>query len=561
MSDLLLGTAATGGEGAVQVSVSADARKRTHMMVLGSPGRGKSKLLQHAVQNDIWRRQGVCVLDIHGTLYEDVKRWCSYHFFLNRNIVSLDPSRGEYVKGFNPFLARPGVAVDVQVAGMVQALLRVWGAENSNETPTLDRVLRLIFTAMIVRTIPLHDAFHLINFGESGLRAEVIAAFDEPVIKAAWQQIHSLKKAGEWRAEVLSTENRLFRLVSSPTIRRFMGVVDRSFALDCLDVMNRGDVLLVNLKESSNLSEENAKAFAALLINDLFKSAIMFRDRDTLGSDPLPFYVYLDEWQNFVTPDIKKILAQARKFGLLLVLANQDLAQIREAFSSEFVDTLMTCCGIKACFGGLNRADAIRVAQEITAGQIDLAETKYVNRATRFRPVYGRDKVYGTSTMAARSGGSNYAQFDEYLGFPAVGTVAAKSNARGDSIADIPMFTPQEFSEESGTPYTLEEQLWRWSDRLQELPQRHFVAKVPGCAAQSLIVPLVKDHFVRRAVIDEFEDAIARQVSAKRPEEVDQILSAQRHFQSPEPRVERTHEDHREELVAAASSDPESPWN
>jgi hypothetical protein len=518
---------APAGDGALVHLQPAD-RRKSHMLVVGSPGSGKSKFLEHLLRHDISHGNGVCVLDIHGTLYQDVKRWCAANYSLTRGITLLDPSTGEYVKGFNPFRPRADIAVDVQVGSMVQALLRVWGAENSNETPTLDRVLRLLFSAMVVRSIPLHEAFHLINFRESKFREEVISGFDEPVIQGAWRQLQSLTKAGEWRSEVLSTENRLFRLVSSPTIRRFMGITDPGFNLDCREIMDRGQVLLVNLKESPHLSEENAKAFAALLVNDLFKTAIMFRDRDTLGHDPHPFFLYMDEWQNVVTPDIQKILAQARKFGLLLVLANQDLAQIRKAFSPEFVDTLMTCCPIKACFGGLNHEDATRMVKEMLAGQIDLNETKYEIEATKFRPEYDRDNVYGDSTFAGIGDTAMYGQFQQLAGLPAARTGASKSEGKGKSVANIPIYRPVEFKEiTSRTTYSLEEQFLRWSARLMEQPQRHCFVKLPGQKTQSLLVPLVEDKFVYDGTVSEYEAELAAKTGACRPEEVERMLAEQ----------------------------------
>lgn len=496
------------------------------MLALGSPGSGKSKFLEHLIRSDLEARRGLCLIDIHGSLYQDVKRWCAYRFYLTRGVILLDPSSGAHVKGFNPFRARRDVAVDVQVSGMVQALLRVWGAENSNDTPTLDRVLRLLFTAMVVRGIPLHEAFSLISFTEHEFREDVISSFTEPVIRAAWGQLQSLRKIGEWRAEVLSTENRLFRLVSSPTICRFMGSSDDDFNLDCAQVMERQGALLVNLKESPTLSEDNAKAFAALLVNDLFKSAIMFRDADAHRRPVSPFYLYLDEWQTIVTPDIKKILAQARKFGLILVLANQDLAQLREAFTPEFVETLMTCCQAKACFGGLNRDDALRMAREMMGHQIDFAEAKDEITATKFRPRYGRDKVYGDTQIAGIGDAAAYAPFDQMIGFPALRTSATKTKAKGQQVSDVPIFIPEEFTETTSRAYyTLEEQLWRWADRFIELPQRECFLKLPRARAVRLTVPLVNSQILSEAKITFYETQVAKYEGARSVEEVDRMLS------------------------------------
>jgi hypothetical protein len=551
------------------VTLDEDERRKTHMLVVGSPGSGKSKFLEWLIRRDIGNRQGLCLLDIHGSLYQDVKRWLSYNYYLTRDVILLDPSDGEHVKGFNPFRSKKGVEIDVQVEGMVQALLRVWGAENTQETPTLDRVSTLVFTAMVAREIPIYDAFHLIDFDQRRVREDVISSFSEPVIRAAWQQVQNLKRAGEWRDEVLSMENRLFKLARSKAIKRFMGVLDGSFNLDLLDIMNKGKILLVNLKESRNFHEENAKAFAALLLNDLFKTSIMFRDRDQLGYDPVPFYVYLDEWQNFVTPDIKKILAQARKFGMLLVLANQDLSQIEEAFSEGFVNTLMTCTQVKACFGGLNRRDAKRMSEEMLVNQIDLNEKNYEIESTKFWPTYQRDKVYTKSTFgtesvaytSARASGTGHGDgladsiSSQYVWTPngwitaqpvATTTTSARSGlatettseseaftygkttGSAESEADVPILIPVPFKEvTSRAPYSLEEQIWRWSDRFMEQYQRHCFAKLPGQQAVPMLVPFVQDYFVYNETKAEYERDLGNLIEAKHPSEVDAMLLAQ----------------------------------
>jgi len=491
-----------------------------------------------------------------------MKRFCSYHYDIE-NIVLVDPSNAAFITRFNPFLARHGVEIDVQLSGIVRSVLRAWEAENTNEQPTLDRLLRLVGAAMIVRGIPLHDVIYLIDFEQKKIREEVIASFSEPVVKAAWRQLQELPRA-DWRAEVLSTRNRLFRLAQSPTIRRFMGNVDPDANLDLLKIMAERKTLLVNLKPSRQLMIENAKTIAALFLNELFTLAMMFRDSDTLGYEPDPYYVYLDEWQNVVSADIHAILGQARKFGLLLVLANQDFAQIEKAFSANFVDTLMTCCQAKVCFGGLNRNDALRMARELSHG-VDLAETKYEVTSTKFRPVYRRDRVYTNSNMISRSEGSSISETEANAAGVSIGSTSApyvwlealrgttsRSNtetsssattishsvgttvAEGVSVADIPIVVPDEFTEVSSrTTYTLEEQLWRFSDLLKKQPKRHCYVSLPEQETTSIWVPFVEEYFVAPEIVLEYEKDIAAGTGAKTPHEVDSILSQQPSIISP----------------------------
>jgi len=541
-------------------------RRRTHMLILGTPGSGKSKFLEWMMRQDIENCRGLCLIDIHGELYEELKAWLGYNYWLTRDVILLDVSAGEFIKGFNPFRRKPGVSIDVQVDSMVQALMRVWGQSNTNETPTLERVLHLVFSAMLVKQIPLHEVFHLINFDEREIREDIIASISEPVVVSAWQELQNLQSRGQWREEVLSTHNRLFRLARSKTTQRFMGIVDDSFNLDLFEVMERGKILLVNLKQSTTLSRENAFSIATLLLNDFFQTAIMFRGKSQLGYEPSPFNLYLDEWQNIVTPDIETILAQARKFGLLLTLANQDLSQIARSFDDYFVNTLLSCCQVKACFGGLNRHDSNRMVDEMLAGQLDLDETKYLLEATKFWPTYARDTVFSsgisiseshariesntTSNASGLGAGSSMALGHQWTAdgwLPTTessGSLATTHSAQShgasegwahgvaasesEAVADIPIFVPEPFQEViSRTTYTLEEQRWRWSDRFMTQYQRHCYIKLPGQHTIGMGVPRVNEYYVSKQTLLEYERDIAKLNGAKTRKEVDELLANQ----------------------------------
>ncbi|PYS25909.1 MAG: hypothetical protein DMF72_00190 [Acidobacteria bacterium] len=509
-------------------------RHRTHMLILGTPGSGKSKFLEWMIRQDIENCRGLCLLDIHGELYEQVKNWLGYNYSLMRDVILLDVSQGEHIKGFNPFRPKRGVTVDVQVDAMVQALMRVWGQANTNETDQRE------------------------------IREDIIASISEPVVVSAWQELQNLRSRGQWRDEVLSTENRLFRLARSKTIQRFMGVDDDAFNLDLLDVMERGKILLVNLKQSTHLSRDNANTFANLLLNDFFQTAIMFRGKSQLGHEPTPFHLYLDEWQNIVTPDIETILAQARKFGLLLTLANQDLSQIAKAFSDSFVNTLLSCCQIKACFGGLNRNDANRMVDEMLAGQIDLDETKHLLEATKFWPRYARDTVFTSAHSTSKSetymtGKSSSSASGTALGngaavghqwttegwIPSTESTSSiesahSADAQGvsdgwghsvgsseaEAMADIPILVPEPFQEViSRTTYSLEEQRFRWSDRFMTQSQRHCYIKLPGQNTIGMEVPRVRDYYVSPETLTEYERDIGKLNEVKEAQEVDILIA------------------------------------
>src|SRR5258706_901362 len=105
MSSICLGHDANGRP----VTLKPEHRRTTHMHVIGGSGTGKSKFLEWMIRRDLRQGNGLCLIDWHGTLYNDVLRYCAYQdvglagdF---RSVVLLNPSQPDFITGFNPFVA------------------------------------------------------------------------------------------------------------------------------------------------------------------------------------------------------------------------------------------------------------------------------------------------------------------------------------------------------------------------------------------------------------------------------------------------------------------------
>lgn len=104
------------------------------------------------------------------------------------------------------------------------------------------------------------------------------------------------------------------------------------------------------------------------------------------GRQPSPFFLIIDEFQLFLTPDIPDMLDQGAKYGIHLFLFHQHLSQLRQLDEQAF--GAMSNARIKLVFGGLSRDDARLMAEEIFPGQIDLKRAKFIIEQTKFWPVY-----------------------------------------------------------------------------------------------------------------------------------------------------------------------------
>jgi hypothetical protein len=346
-----------------------------------------------------------------------------------------------------------------------------------------------------------------------------------------------------------------------------MGVPGRSINLQ--EIMDAGKVLLVNLAPSDHLSDENARVFGALLVNEFFEHARR-RKKDALGRDPKPYYFYLDEFQNFVSLDIANMLDQVRKFGLFLVLAHQRFGQLDE----NIIDAALTNCQIKAVFGGLPIPNARRMAEELFIGHLDPMKIKAAIYQTKFWPEYRRDKVYtkgtsqGTSSghssstgggegssTASFDGSSTSMSFDDWFSFPQLSGQRTETTSRGmnsgsnrssswgesstdsesfsesESVADIPIFFPVPFQELSSVQYfPLEEQLTQLTASLKEQFQRHCFVKIHQQDTQPMLVPFVDPvvtFIYNRKNLDWYMEREFKKQQALPAAAVDELLEAQ----------------------------------
>jgi uncharacterized protein DUF87/type IV secretory system conjugative DNA transfer VirD4/TraG family protein len=523
----------------------------THLYVVGASGTGKSKFLEWLMRGFLRIGQGFCLLDPHGTLYNAVAEYAAHHV-LDREIILLNVSKPDAVIGFNPFRKASDGDISVQVDRRLSSTLHAWGVDNADATPTLERTLRLIYTVMLECGLGLPQASHLVDFNSGEIRKHLIEELHAPLIQREWRELQNLK-AKEWRDETLSAKNRLFRLLTSTALSRFMGLPERS--IDLQQIMDEGKILLVNLATSDQLSHENARVFGALLINEFFECAKR-REKLPNGNDPVPYYLYMDEFADFVSLDSAKMLDEVRKFGLFTVLAHQRFGQLND----NMIDAVLTNCTIKAVFGGLPYETAKLMAQELFIGELDPKRIKAAIYQTKFWPMYSRDKVYsraagysetsgtGSSSIFGSSAGTTSGlSFDPgdwfsgptQTGLSSVvsagismveGTSKTQSTnySETEGVADIPIFIPVPFQELSSVQYySLDEQLTQLTAALKEQYGRHCFIKIQQQKTQPMLVPFVPDFYTTQTNKKWYFDKQMSQQDALAPEQIDILLKEQ----------------------------------
>src|SRR3989344_1336710 len=298
--------------------IRRDDRSR-HMYILGQTGTGKSGALELLTISDIYYNKGFAVIDPHGDYAQHVLKFIP----ANRidDVVYFNPADTDYPIGFNPLeISDPSLKghISSQVVGVLKKLFaESWG-------PRLEYILRYTLLALLdFPNSTMLDITRMLT--DRHFRADVIKYIDDPVVRNFWTVEFASwndKFATEAVAPVL---NKVGAFTANPMIRSIVGQPKSTF--DIRNIMDEGKILVVTLSRGL-IGEDNAGILGSLMVTKI-QLAAMGR-ADMPEAKRTPFYLYVDEFQNFATESFATILSEARKYGLNLTVANQYISQMGE---------------------------------------------------------------------------------------------------------------------------------------------------------------------------------------------------------------------------------------
>lgn len=307
--------------------LSAD--RLRHLWLMGKTGSGKSTLLASLIIQDLRAGRGIAVLDPHGDLIEQVLPYVPKH--RTGDVVLFDPQDRDHPVAFNPFRQKHqpddhnALLASQLVATFKKQFGDSWGYR-------LEHILRNAILAIAPH--PKATLLYLYRFlTDEGLRHRMAPGIKDPVVKAYWLKEfpgYGKNLQGEALAAV---QNKFSGFVSHPTVRNILSQ-ERS-RIDLGEVLAGRGVLLASLA-TGKIGEDAGHLLGGLLLSSI-QMAAMSRDR---GGPP--FYVYVDEFQAFVTDSVATVLSEARKFGLGLTLSHQFLSQLPEAVRDAVIGNVGT---------------------------------------------------------------------------------------------------------------------------------------------------------------------------------------------------------------------------
>ncbi len=304
------------------IFIQKDDRRR-HTYIIGQTGTGKSELLKFMAYQDILAGEGVCFIDPHGDAIEDLLQMIPPE--RAGDVIHFDPGDTEHPPGLNILEAETEEGQHLAINAFISLLYKLYDPNRTGVMgPRLERAIRnVMLTAMTEKGNTLVEVFRLLT--DPSFAATKIPLIQDPIVKRYWTD--ELSQTSDFhKSEVLGYfVSKFDRFITEKLMRNIIGQSTSSF--NFREVMDTRKILLVNLAKGK-IGEENSN-FLGLILVPRILAAAMSRV-DTPEEQRPDFYLYVDEFQNFATPDFVQILSEARKYRLNLTVANQFIGQLDE---------------------------------------------------------------------------------------------------------------------------------------------------------------------------------------------------------------------------------------
>lgn len=305
-----------------------------HMYAIGKTGTGKSTLLKFLAIDDINKGRGMAIVDPHGDLIQDILEYIPEERL--DDVVYLSPADSKHPVGFNLLENTDPEYKNIIASGIVSVFKKIFG---ESWGPRLEYILRNVVLGLLdYKKATLLSVLRVLT--DTKFRREVVSTIEDPVIKDFF--VNEFERYDQkFRTEAVAPiQNKVGQFLSSTTIRNIVG--QEKTTIDVRKIMDEGKILLIDLS-IGKIGEDNSTLLGSLIITKI-QMAAMSR-ADTPKDQRRPFYLYVDEFQNFATDSFAVILSEARKYGLNLFVTNQYIAQMPENVADAVfgnVGTLIT---------------------------------------------------------------------------------------------------------------------------------------------------------------------------------------------------------------------------
>jgi len=294
--------------------------RRRHHYIIGQTGTGKSAFISSMARQDIANGDGLCVVDPHGDLIEDILQYVPKE--RAKDVIVFDPAVVERPMGLNILEADTPEQQDMASSQATEIFIKIFGDEIFG--PRIQHYFR---NGCLTLMEDKEEGATLIDVPRLFVDKEFMeyksSKVKNPVVKSFWD--HEYKNTGDReRQEMIPYFSSKFGpFITNTIMRNTIGQTKSAF--DFREVMDGQKILLINLSKGK-IGELNAQLLGLVIVARI-QMAAMSRV-DTPEKDRKDFFLYVDEFQNFATDTFASILSEARKYRLGLIMAHQYINQL-----------------------------------------------------------------------------------------------------------------------------------------------------------------------------------------------------------------------------------------
>lgn len=319
-----------------QVYIREEDRRR-HMYVIGQTGTGKSQFLKALALQDIKNGKGLAIIDPHGSDIQEIMERVPKERL--DDVIYFNAADTERPLGINILEAKSEEEKNMVINAFIALLYKLYDPNRQGIMgPQLERSIRnVMLTAMVDPESTLVDVLRMLIDEE--YHKKFLPKVTDPLVKRYWiDEVANTSKnrKGEMMGYIVS---KFDRFITERTMRNILGQPKSAFNFD--QVMAENKILLVDLSKGK-IGEENSTFLGLVLVPRILIAALRRASLMEKGVDFPDFYLYVDEFQNFATPDFATILSEARKYKLNLIVAHQFVAQLPDEIKTAIFGNVGT---------------------------------------------------------------------------------------------------------------------------------------------------------------------------------------------------------------------------
>jgi len=297
-----------------------DKDRTRHHYIIGKSGTGKSNFISYMARQDIQAGKGVCVIDPHGDLVEDILEYIPKE--RAKDVIIFDPSDSERPMGLNILEATTSAEMDLVSSQATEIFIKLFGDEIFG--PRIQHYFR---NGCLTLMEDAEEGATLIDvpriFVDEEFMKYKVKKVTNPVVKSFWQHEYSNTGERERQEMIPYFSSKFGPFITNTIMRNTIGQTKSAF--DFRDIMDSGKILLVKLSKGK-IGDLNTQLLGLVMVARIQMAAMSRADMPE--SERRDFYLYVDEFQNFATDSFCSILSEARKYHLCLVMAHQYINQL-----------------------------------------------------------------------------------------------------------------------------------------------------------------------------------------------------------------------------------------